>query len=328
MSRRPARPSYRRPARATRPASKGPAVTVRRRVPLAKRSSLTRLSRQVRYNTQQAQGRLQLSYQCIDWAGATSTHRGVTDVQNHYILVQGIQAGTPVYSPTEAAPGPPITLTVTKIGSWVECENPAVKLNSLYSKYDQLKYYSNALGVQPVYVHYSSDYCFNFFAKDCTGWLEVAMITYRKQTSYTSTAGDNYVLPGGTIGMINTCQGANDQTLVNPYLFKRKVLARKYFNTAAAGTAGHYLGTQPNLSLRLRVKNPKHMKMCRLRANELYDPTAATLPKTDWDTIDRNVQRWLQISSTIEDHANTADAGITYQGYRLNKHRDQLGSVS
>lgn len=322
-----ARRTYRRPA-----AKKGPAVYRRKRIPLAKRSTLMRLKRQVAFNTRQAQGRRQLSYQCLKFTELpTVTSRAVTDVQTHMFVVQGIQAGTPVYAPVVASGGPPPTpyiISVQKIAAWENCQNPAIKLNSAYTSYDQLKYFTNNLGVQPVYCHYSSDYCFNFLAKDCVGWIEISMVEYRRQTTPGGTPNDQFVLPSAALSMINLAQGSNDQYMANPYYFKRRRLVRKYFNTAAHGPAGHTIGTQPNFSVRLKIKNPKFHKLVRLRANEMLTPAPATLPKTDWDTIGRNVQRWLQVSCTIEDTANTSSAGITYECYRLNDFRDMIGSVN
>lgn len=326
--------SYRRKStRRARPyrrssAKKGPAVYRTKRVALAKRSSLMRVVKQQKYLTRQSQGRLQMSYQCLNWnILPTELVKTVTDIQNHWILVQGIQAGTPIYSPQVAAVGPPVTLTLGKPGDWVECINPAVKLNGIYDTYDQLKYWSNSLGVQATYCHYSTDYCFNFFAKDCTGWLQIDLIEYRKQINTSVGTNDTYVLPQTALGMINCAQGANDQYRDNPYLFSRKRLCRRYFNTAKPDVGGHYIGTHPNFSIKLRIKNPKHKKLVRLRADSGL-PVATTLPKTNWDTISRTVQRWLCVSSTIENEQSTKDANLTYDCYRTNHWRDMLGSVS
>lgn len=322
--------TYRKSTRRARPyrrraAAKGPAVYRKKRIPLAKRSTLMRLKRQVAYNTRQAQGRLQLQYQCLTFLDDPASSNQVTDVQNHYILVQGIQQGTPIYSPKQAAPGPPVTLTLAKPGSWERCINPAVKLNGIYDEFDQLKYWPNNLGVQSVYVHYSSDYVFNFYAKSCTGWLQIDMIEPRKVINTSAGTNDTYVLPACSIGMINCAQGANDQYRDNPWLFKRRRLVRRYFNTVKGPTDGHFLGTNPNFSVRLRVKNPKHKKLVRLRQD---DSTGSTLPKTNWDTIGRSVQRWLCISSTIEDGQSTPGANLTYNVFRTNVFRDMIGSVS
>lgn len=273
-----------------------------------------------------------MSYQCLGFTEVpTPLSKTVTDVQNHWILVQGIQVATPIYSPQQAAPGPPVTLTLGKPAAWQTCINPAVKLNQIYDQYDQLKYWSNSLGVQPVYAHYSSDYCFNFYAKQCTGWLQIDLVEYVKQINTSTGTNDTYVLPQTSIGMINCAQGANDQFRDNPFLFRRRRLVRRYFNTTAAGGAGsggHFLGTNPNFSIRLKIKNPKHKKLVRLRGDSGATQPGGLLPKTNWDTIDRNVQRWLCISSTIENDQSTKDANLSYDCYRTNYWRDMLGSVS
>ncbi len=154
------------------------------------------------------------------------------------------------------------------------------------------------------------------------------MIEYRKQINTSTGTNDTYVLPQTSIGMINCAQGANDQYRDNPFLFKRTRLKRRYFNCASPGSGGHYLGTNPNFSIKLRIKNPKHKKLIRLRGEAGATSPGVLLPKTNWDTIDRTVQRWLCVSSTIENDASTASANLTYDCYRTNYWRDMLGSVS
>ena len=284
-----------------------------------------RLSRQVRYNTKQSQGKLQMSYQTIRWVGppAPATGRLVSDVQNHWILVQGIQANTPIWSPQEATP---TTLVVAKPGSWVTAPHPSTVLNVAYKEFDQLQFFANSLGVQAVYTHYSSDYLFNFFAKDCTGWVQIDMLEYRRDYNIAVGGTTDFNLPETSVGMTHCAQGANTQYRDNPFLFKRTRLARKYFNTSAASTAGHYLGTNPNFSIRLRIKNPKHKKLVRLRA--ATGVTGGLPPITDGDTISKNVQRWLCVSTTLEDAQSSANNNVSYDVYRTNYWRDATGSVS
>ena len=315
------RRTYRRAA-----AKKGPSVTVKRRIPLAKRSTLMRLAKQVRYNTKQAQGRLQMSYQQLAWIAAPESEQYLDDIQCHLMLLPAIQAGSKVQSNALATA---TTITRTSPGSWREMVNPATTLNSLYAEFDQLLFWKNNLGVQANYVLYQSMYTFNFYAKSCTGWIQIDKLSYNRNYQGGGSAPNvtDYNLPSASIGLTHLCQGVNKQYRMNPFLFKRKRILRKYFNTTKPPSDGHFLGTNPNFSVNLKFKPPRGKKLIRLRQLD-GSATAPALPTTDDKTISKGCQEWLLISCSLENADSTGDHHVRYDAYRTVVYRDMLGSVS
>jgi len=311
---------------------KGPAVTVRRRIPLAKKSTLMRLSRQVRYNTRQAQGKLQKSYQRISWSALPPAERYVNDIQCHLILLPGIQAGTRVSSNVAVVPptGPITTITRTAPGAWREMVAPATDVNPLYAEFDQLLFYKNSLGVQSTYTLYKSMYTFNFYFKSCTGWIQIDKLSYRRNYQGGGSAPNvtDYNLPGASIGLINMAQGTPSQYSMNPQLFKRTRVLRKYFNTVKPPTDGHFLGTNPNYSVNLSFSPSKYKKLIRLRQSDTTLGPGATLPVTDDKTISKGCQEWLLISCSLKTGDTTSGANVSYDAYRTVMWRDQIGSNS
>lgn len=324
-SRRPKRP--RRPVRATKMAVRGPAVTVKRRVPLARRSALMKLGRQVRFNTRQAQGKLQKSYQQISWSDLPLGEKYVNDIQCHLILLPGIQEGTKVSSNSLATAS---TITRTSPGAWRKVPAPATVLNPLYSEFDQLLFYPNSLGAQSTFTLYNSAYTFNFFAKSCTGWIQIDKLSYRRNYQGGGSAPNvtDYNLPSASIGLINMAQGSEPTYQMNPQLFKRTRVARRYFNTVKPPTDGHYLGTNPNWSINLNFKPPRGKKLIRLRQLDTTLGSGATLPTTDDKTISKGCQEWLLITSSLKNADTTSGAHVAYEAFRTVTWRDAIGSNS
>lgn len=274
-----------------------------------------------------AQGQLQKSYQHISWSDLPPGESYVNAIQCHLILLPGIQENTKVYSNSLATA---TTITRTQPGAWRTMPAPATAINPLYAEFDQLLFYKNSLGVQSKFTLYKSRYCFNFFFKSCTGWVQIDKLSYRRNYQGGGSAPNvtDYNLPGASIGLINMCQGDVSQYAMNPQLFRRKRLVRRYFNTVKPPTDGHYLGTNPNLSINLSFTPGRGKKLIRLRQLDTTLGTGATLPTTDDKTISKGCQEWLLISSSLKQADTTSGAHVSYQCYRTVTWRDGIGANS
>lgn len=330
----------RRPSRKSRRSSRRnskAAVSFKKtvRVPLATKGQLARLSKQVRYNTSQSFGDLQKSQQRLIFATGESYLRGTISVQTpHIILHQAIQNNTPIHSLLYTVGVPPLgdTLTTNLPARWqnyvldqVVNNNPVINnsgvigtvSDTFIDNFDQLRQWPVALGVQSKFVHYKSLYTFNFLAKSCQGYYQIDLVTPRRslQPSLSTT----YTLPDGAAGFCGMCPGTNAEYLPNPTYFKRKRLARGYFNTA--NTDGE-LKTNPNFCVKLMVKNSRGRKL--IVASQL-DQTAPP-PVISPAEIPLHQQMWIIVSSSIQQSAQTAASNLSYQCVRTNWWRDYLGS--
>ena len=328
--RRPARP--RRPRRAMR---RKPSVAVKtrpRRVPVATKKDLMRLAKQVRRNTSQAMGDIQKSTQLIRWAGAAE-NRWVTVQTPHAIFHQGIQEGSALYGlrPQSGGPGQLDTLQSITPATWANCDLSNVAGSSydadFMEVYDQQRQYKSSLGVQSKYVHYSTTYNFNFVAVNCQGYYSIDLIMPRNANrlirANTPDADETvYNVAKGLQGFIGLNRGSSVPYTVNPNYFRRKTLAKGYFNTAFDPNLSQ-LKTNPNFNVKIHVKKPYGKKLMISSQN---DPTSFDESPITPGEVATDKQMWLIVSSSIEQAQTTANNHLKYSCTKVSRWRDYLGA--
>lgn len=305
------------------------------RVPLATKGQLARLSKQVRYNTSQAFGELQKNQQRLIFATGESYLRGTISVQTpHLILHQALQNNTPIHSLLYTVGVPPAgdSLTTNLPARWqnyildqVVNNNPVLNGSGILGtcsatvidNFDQLRQWPVAAGVQSKFVHYKSLYTFNFLAKSCTGYYQIDLITPRR--SLLPATSTTYSLPDGAAGFCGMCPGTNSEYLPNPTYYKRRRLARGYFNTSAVDGQ---LKTNPNFCVKLLVKNSRGKKLIVASQLDLAAPSGVISPAE----IPLHQHMWIVVSSSIQQSAQTVQSNLSYQCVRTNWWRDYLGS--
>lgn len=215
------------------------------------------------------------------------------------------------------------------IAGWTVQPYPLISLDATSIKYDQLKYLqSNTLGVQPGYLHMSSNYNLKFDAVNWRGWVDVLVVSTRKQ--YTRQAVpdvDEFQLPIGLAGFSNTCGGTPDQYSWNPLFFGVKRIKRLYFNTNANPPQNERaIYTNPDRFNSIKVKNDKFRSHIRAQhqAEYLLPPTPSLTPITHLD-IPLGQQDWVIITTSNPD-VPTATSYLAVNITRCCVWRDAVGS--
>lgn len=326
------KPTTRRPRRAAR---RKPVVAVKtrpRRVAVATKKDLYRLAKQVKRNTSQALGDFQKSTQNIRWDGSAEANRWITVQTPHAIFHQGIQEGSPLYGLRVTAGGPGVLDTLTSMtpGRWSSCDLHDVAGTQFdagaLQVYDNQRQYASSLGVQSKYVHYSTSYCFNFVAVNCTGYYSIDMICPRNASRpiRAGTAGAEetiYNVANGLQGLIGLNHGSAVPYHPNPNYFMRKTLAKGYFNTAFDPNLSQ-LKTNPNFNVKIHVKNAPGKKMIIAAQN---DPLSTQEFIITPGEVPTNKQIWLIVSSSIEQAQSTANNHLKYSCTKVSRWRDYLG---
>lgn len=321
-----------------------PSVSVKarpQRVALATKRDLMRLTKQVRYNTRQAMGDLQKSTQKLNWT-TTAEDAWVSIQTPHAILHQALQDRSPIYG-LRKIPGPPpggtYLLSSINPASWgdyslANIANQFVPAADVFDVdalevYDNQRQYKSALGVQSKYVHYKSEYVFNFYAVSCTGYYQIDLICPKRvlrPASLTTTQEETtYNVGAGLQGFIGLAGGTLVQNFPNPVYFSRKRLARGYFNTAGdpASVENQQLHTNPNFQVNFTIRNHRGKKLIVCSQN---DPTiGAGFIQTPAE-IPTEQQMWIVISSSINEHQQNGNNHLKYHCVRTNWWRDYLGA--
>ena len=320
--------------RPRRTAGRKPRVTVKarpRRVAVATQRQLMRLTKQVKFNTQQAMGDLQKSTQRIIWNTGTESDRYVTVQTPHAIWHQGITERTAVRGLRRVLNPPgPDTLNALIPGTWRNFglldvlqgspNNPAFDADLV--QYDNQRQYAASLGVQSKYVHYYTDYCFNFNAVNCTGYYSIHLVQPRRSmrpiTAVPNIQATTYNVEQGLQGLCGMCPGSTNEYKPNPAYFKCKLLKRGYYNTAFNANESQ-LNTNPNFQVRIRLRNPRGKKLIIFpESQDQEPPIPAQCPV--------HQQMWLIVSSSIEQPQSTLANHLKYHCVKTNVWRDYLGA--
>jgi len=223
----------------------------------------------------------------------------------------------------------PITSTVSSqpIAAWTFQRFPLQLVDPLAGKFDQLKYMqTNSIGVQPGYYHHSSQYNVKFNAVNWRGWVDVLVVTTRKQyTRQASPDIDEFQLPLGLPGFAHTCGGTPNQYSWNPQFFGVKRVKRMYFNTAT-NVSEQSIGTNPDNFCSFKVSNNKARAHIRAQTTTEYaippDPPASPITHLD---IPLRQQDWIVITSSDERNpSDTSYCGVNIT--RVPVWRDTAGS--
>ena len=232
---------------------------------------------------------------------------------------QAIDRNTQIYQPQlDAITG---VLTVNPIARWSQQPFPLINLDATSTKFDQLKYLqNNSIGVQPGYCHHSSIYNLKFNAENWRGWVEILVVSTRKQ--YTRQAApdvDEFQLPTGLPGFANSCAGSPKQYSWNPLFFGVKKLKRMYFNTQDQQT----LRTNPDSYVGTQVRNAKSRSHIRAQTNAEYaQPPGDPIAYVD---IPLEQQDWIIIQCSNPTIA-TSTSYLSVTGTRTCVWRDSVGS--
>lgn len=211
-------------------------------------------------------------------------------------------------------------IVVAQTGAWQDQPFPLVPLDPLSVRYDQLKYSrQNPLGVQPGYLHMSTSYDCLFIANQWAGWVEICLVTPRKQfTRQATPQNDVFQLPSGLAGFSDSALGTPNQYAIQPSFYGVKVLKRMYFNTVTTvGTS--QLHTNPQRTCRITIKNDKYKSHIRAQKPSISDDPISSLD------IPLHQQTWVMIRSTNPQEP-TAAAHMAVVVKRCPVWRDSLGS--
>lgn len=233
---------------------------------------------------------------------------------------QAIDAGTQVYQPQlDAISG---ILSSQPIASWNVQPYPLINFDATSVRFDQLKYLqNNSIGVQPGYYHHSSSYNLKFTATNWRGWVEILVVSTRKQ--YTRQAApdvDEFQLPPGLPGFSNSCGGTPNQYSWNPLFYGVKRMKRLYFNTEEENS----LRTNPDSYSGLVVRNSKARAHIRAQTTAEYQLPQPTTPITYID-IPLEQQDWIVITTSNPALGNDA-SNLSIAMTRCNVWRDSVGS--
>ena len=215
------------------------------------------------------------------------------------------------------------------IAGWVTQPYPLIGPDATSVKFDQLKHLqSNTVGVQPGYLHMSTNYNLKFDAVNWRGWVDVLIVSTRKQyTRQSSPDVDEFQLPIGLAGFSNTCGGTPDQYSWNPLFYGVKRVKRLYFNTNAnPPQTERAIYTNPDRFCSLKVKNDKYRSHIRAQHQTEYQipPTPPTTPITHLD-IPLGQQDWV-IITTSNPAPPTAASYLAVNITRCCVWRDPVGS--
>lgn len=293
-----------------------------RRVAVATKRDLYRLSKQVRRNTAQSLGDIQYAYQSLRW-GVVPLARYVSTMTPIAILHQGIQANTDIHGLTYNVPPPPLNPTLSQLNpaTWVKQILPAAGMNPLYTDHDQLQFYDSSQGVQAKYVHYKTDYEFNFQCVNAKCYVDIALVRPRKNQQYIRNSSYDATVVQGLVGFTNLCHGSNPTMRLDGRQYSYKLLRRRYFNTEASDS---YLQTNPNWSTKICLRNPYGCKMIQTNQED-----TTTVARTHLN-IPVSKQMWLVISCSLDttDPAQTPSAArhVLFSATRRPVFRDWLGA--
>lgn len=244
-------------------------------------------------------------------------------------LHQAIDADASVYgiTVTRNAPAPPTlpqitALTNATIGSWVAQVFPydALGIGNAQSGTNQLKYWSNALGVQNKFYHHYTDYTIEIESVGARGYVDLLMITPTKAWIRRSQQTKDTQLPSGIVGFTNLCAGSNNQWAVNPSYYNVKRVRRVYLNNlkdeyAGAQTTGRSLQTNPTRLIQYRFYNPAYKRVISAPQSEV--PTSEI---TDYTDVGIKQQVWFMLSCSQESANTDKIVSGASQGRDANNH--------
>lgn len=233
-------------------------------------------------------------------------------------LHQAIDENTPIWQvDTDAITG---AFIVSQTGAWVNQPFPLATVDPTSIKFDQLKYTTNSLGVQPGYLHMSTSYEFLFTAVNWTGWVEVCQVTQAK--TYARQGNpivDDFQMPSGLCGFVNSALGTGGlQYSPAPWMYRTKVLKRMYFNTSITAVSD-LIHTNNQRSFRVILKNDKFRSHIRAQ-KALTNPNPITNPD-----IPFNQQDYILIRAS-NPARQTADSHCAINCVRCPVWRDSVGS--
>ncbi len=291
-----------------------------RRVAVARKSRVDKLSRQVSSLLIAKYGSPQVHRQNFRALDVALINRFLVSSQKPVcFLNEGIMPGNRMW-----AAGPTGGVyEYQQIGSWATQTFPLLNADPLSYKFD-LQYFRNQknLGWNGTYLMKGVAYDFQLYAKAAQGYIQCYMITPRN-CSVVATDEQVRKLPYCIPSFVNMCKGCDSMYDHSSQFFKIKLMWTEYFNCANKGTVEQReLQTNPLRHRRMYIGMGKRGKL--ITATDAV-PSAILNPVTQ-DDIPTGKQSWILFTSSI----NTSDVDlqhfISVQAQRTVYWRDSAGS--
>ncbi len=284
-----------------------------KRVPVARKSRVDKIARQVRslqiakYGSPQVQRQ---SFRSIV-PGWGVTFRLQTDKPVAFCQ-EAIAVNNQMYTTDQDSISG--DYSVTSIGSWVQQPFPPTVDLSANSRYD-LQLYRNqkSLGVAPTYLIRGCSYDIQLFVNGFNGFVECYEITCNSQV--TRAVDQDFKLPFSLPSFVHMCKGSDTLYDQSSQFFKIKKMWSEYFNTAPDSVSDQSLHTN-NLRTRRMYKS--------YGRGRLITGTADSVNAVTQQDIPTNKQSWLLFTSS--NNSQDANSYVRLQVQRNVYWRDAEGT--